>query len=145
MIHATRSVAEVVGSGTAVTAIVVSANPTILGIGTALLLACMAGSLFGVAHTKPEAWGRLLDIPQGGYAFRLGWVLLRAGGLLFTLCSVALFAGWLVSIVPHMPGFTWLSTVPAEPMGGVMAYGGQRWVPRMLGAVDRLIERRGES
>ena len=145
MINTTRSVAEVVGGGTAVSAIVVSANPTVLGIGTALLLACMAGSLFGVAHTKPEAWGRLLDIPKGGYGVRIGWVLIRATALLFTLCSVALFAGWLVSIVPHMPGFTWLSQVPAEPMGGVLAYGGQRWIPRMLGTVDRLIERRGES
>lgn len=144
MIVASRPVAEVTAAGSAVASVVVAAQPTVLGIGSALLLACLAGSLFGLAHTRPEAWGRLLDIPQGSPGRRFGWLLLRAGGLLFTVCAVALFVGWAVSVIPHVPGFQWLRDVPPVPLGGVFAYGGQRWIPRVLGTVDKLIERRGE-
>lgn len=145
MIATIKPTAEAGAASSAVASIVVAAQPTILGIGSALLLACLAGSLFGLAHTRPEAWGRLIALPDGTRLKRLGWLVLRAFGLLFTVAAVAVFCGWAVSLLPHTPGFAWLKDVPPVPMGGLLAYGGQRWIPRALGAVDRLIERRGEQ
>lgn len=140
-----KTASEWTGGTAAAAAAVSTVSPGFLGITSPVLLACLAGALFGLAHTQPEKLGKLLEIPLGGRAKRASVLLLRTAGVAFTLAAVAVFCGWLVTLLPHAPGFAWLKEVPAVPVGGVLAYGGQRWIPRVLSAVDRLIERRGEA
>ena len=128
-----------------VTAVAVQTGPMILGIPAGVLLAAFAGALFGLAYTAPDAWGRLLVIPPGSPARRLGWLLLRAGGLLMTLCAIALASAWSVSVLPHFPMLTFLRDVPPIPFAGLGAFAGQRLIPRALAAGERWFDRRAEK
>lgn len=137
-----RPTAEAAGAVAGVTAAVVQAQPMILGIPAGVLLAACAGALFGLAYTHPEAWGRLLSIPPGSRLYRIGWVILRASGLLTTLCAIALVSAWAVSVVPHVPMLTWSADVPPIPFAGLLAFAGQRVIPRALAAAERWLDRR---
>ncbi len=93
-----RPAVETAAVATGFTATVVQTQAMILGIPAGVLLVACAGALFGLAYTKPEAWGALLAIPPGTRWRRIGWVLLRASGLLFTLAAVAFVSAWLIDL-----------------------------------------------
>lgn len=143
MMDTTAAVPAGVAAG--VTAVTVQTALIILGIPAAVLLAAFAGALFGLAYTAPDAWGRLLDIPAGTSATRLGWFLLRAGGLCVTLCAIALASAWSVSVLPYFPLLTFLRDVPEVPMAGITAFAGQRLIPHALSAGERWLDRRSEK
>lgn len=126
-------------------AVAVQTGPMILGIPAGVLLAAFAGALFGLAYTAPDAWGRLLQIPEGSPAKRLGWIMLRAGGLCSTLCAIALAAAWSTAVLPHFPLLTFLASAPPMALAGLSAFAGQRLIPRALAAAERWFDRRAET
>lgn len=141
-----RPAAEASGVIAGITATAAAGEPTsVLGIAIAVLLAAYAGALFGLAYTSPDTWGRLLSIPDGKPVVRLGWVLLRTGGLLTTVTVIAFVSAWSVSVLPHVPMLTWLAKIPQVPLAGLFAFGGQRLIPRALGAAERWLDRRAAS
>jgi len=137
--------AKAVGAVAGVTAVTVGTHPVFLGIPSDVLLAAFAGAMFGLAYTKPEAWGKLLDIPPGSALRRAGWLLLRSGGVAFTLSSIALASAWSVAVAPHFPMLEWTGEVPPIPLAGLLAYGGQRLIPKALDAGSRWFDRRAEK
>lgn len=142
MIAGIRTFAEP-AAGAAVTATVITQQTLILGIPAGVALAACAGALFGLAYTNPEAWGRLLAIPAGTRMVRAGWVVLRTGGLLTTLCAIALSSAWSVSVLPHIPFFGWAGDIPPVPFAGLLAFTGQRFIPKAIAAVERWLDSRG--
>lgn len=143
MIEPARPAIEAAAVGAGLTATVVTQQALFLGIPAGVLLAAFAGALFGLAYTQPEAWGRLLSIPPGSRLARLGWIVLRAGGLLTTLAAIALVSGWSPSVLPHVPGFGWAKDIPQVPFAGFLAFTGQRFIPRAFSAGERWLDNRG--
>lgn len=143
MIEPARPLIETTAIAAGLTATVVTHQTFILGIPAGVLLAACAGALFGLAYTQPEAWGRLLAIPPGSTLTRAGWIALRACGLLTTLCAIALSSAWSVSVLPHLPGFGWASDVPPVPFAGLLAFTGQRFIPKAIAAGERWLDSRG--
>lgn len=137
--------AKAVGAAAGVTAVTLNAHPVFLGIPSDVLLAAFAGAMFGLAYTRPEAWGTLLDIPPGSTAKRAGWLLLRTSGVAFTLSSIAIASAWAIAVAPHFPLLTWTGDVPPIPLAGLLAYGGQRLIPKALEAGGRWLDRRSEK
>jgi hypothetical protein len=137
--------AKAVGAAAGITAVTLNAHPVFLGIPSDVLLAAFAGAMFGLAYTRPEAWGTLLDIPAGSTAKRAGWLLLRTGGVAFTLSSIAIASAWAIAVAPHFPLLTWTGDVPPIPLAGLLAYGGQRLIPKALEAGGRWLDRRAEK
>lgn len=147
MIESIRPAADG-AAAVAVTSVVMQGQTQILGLPGALLLACFAGALFGLARTNPEAWGSLLSVPPGSPGRRAGWVMLRAAGLATTLSGIAFCSGWAVFVLPHveaagMTPFGWMADVPMLPLGGTIAFAFQTVFPRAVAAVERWFDRRG--
>lgn len=140
-----RTVIDAAIVGGAATATIVTQQTMILGIPAGILLAAYAGALFGVAYTKPEAWGSLIAIPPGTRMARIGWVLLRAGGLLFTMTMFAFLASWSVASLPHVPLAGWTGQLPPQPFAGLLAWGGQYLLPIALQSAGSWIKRKGEG
>lgn len=133
--------AKAVAVAAGVTAVTLPAHPVFLGIPSDVLLAAFAGAMLGLAYTKPEAWGKLLDIPPGSRTKRLGMLLVRALGLVFTLAGIAVASSWGVSVAPHVPAFRWTGDIPPVPFAGFLSFAGQRLIPAALSGASKWLDR----
>lgn len=126
----------------AVAGVAASAPAVALGIGLETLIAATAGALLSLAYSRPDAWGRLLELPQGALGRRAAVAAGRAVGLAFTMAANAVVAAWLVHTLPHVPGFPWVGNIPQPPLAGLLAFGAQHFVPRLLAFGERWIDAR---
>lgn len=138
--HGAKIMAVVTGFLAFVPAAVVAPD-SVLGVPPSVLLAACAGALFGLAYTPPERWGTLLKIPEGTAWKRRAWVVLRAGGLVFTLVANAFACSWATQAVPHVPLLTFTAGIPAAALAGLLAFGSQHIIPRALQAAVRKLDR----
>lgn len=113
----------------------------VLGVPPPVLLAAVAGALFGLAYTPPERWGTLLAIPKGSPWKRRTWVAIRAGGLVFTLTANAFACSWATQAAPHVPLLTFTAGIPAAALAGLLAFASQHIIPKVLQAAVRKLDR----
>lgn len=133
---------RVVAVAAGVTSVILPPHPALLGIPSDVLLAAFCGAMLGLGYTKPEAWGQLLSIPAGSRLKQIGWLLLRSGGIAFTVTTVAVVSAWSVAAAPHVPMLNWTGDIPPIPLVGLLSFGGQTLIPRALEAGARWFDRR---
>lgn len=137
--------AGAIGAGAAAAVVAIAPAATVMGAPLAMLTAGLTGALLGLAYTKPEAWAKLTDIPEGKLWRRCCWFAFRAGGVAFTLVSTAYVVVWSLQIAPHYEWTAWLAKPPQEPLSAVLSYIGLRLIPVIIEAARKRIERRGEG
>lgn len=126
----------------AVGGVALAAPTVVLGIGLETLIAATAGALLSLAYSRPDVWGRLLELPDGPVARRVVIATGRALMLALTLAASAVVGAWLVHVVPGIPGFAWVAPIPQPPLAGLLAFGSQHWIPRLLSLGERFIDGR---
>lgn len=134
--------AKAIGTVAGVTAVTLGTHPVFLGIPSDVLLAAFCGAMLGLGFTKPEKWGSLLEIPSGTALQRVGWLSLRAGGIAFTVTTVAIVSAWGIAAAPHFPMLQWTGDIPPIPLVGLLSFSGQRLIPAALSAGTRWLDRR---
>lgn len=144
MIQSTADVAALKAAAAA-GAVATVAPAVILGVEGGTLLAAVAGALFALAYSRPEAWGRLFELPSGTVLQRLLQFSGRAWLLAFSVAANAFIAAWSVSAAPHFPGMAWAAAAPAAPLAGLVAFGAQQLVPKALAAAERWFDSRARG
>ncbi len=122
--------------------VALAAPTVVLGIGLETLIAATAGALLSLAYSRPDVWGRLLELPSGPLGRRVLIAIGRAFMLALTMAASAVVGAWLVHIVPGVPGFAWVGQIPQPPLAGVLAFGSQHWIPRLLSLGERFLDAR---
>ena len=136
--------AKATGVVVGVSAVTLGAQPAFLGIPSDVLLAAFCGAMLGLGYTRPETWGTLLQVPTGTRWARASWLLLRTGGIAFTVTTVAIVAAWAVAAAPHVPMLKWTGDIPPIPLVGLLSFGGQKFIPAALAAGVRWFDRRSQ-
>lgn len=126
----------------AVGGVALAAPTVVLGIGLETLIAATAGALFSIAYSRPDVWGRLLELPTGPLGRRVVIATGRALLLALTMGASAVVGAWLVYAIPGVPGFLWVGQIPQPPLAGLLAFGCQHWIPRLLSLGERIIDGR---
>lgn len=141
----TDPLAKTAAAAATVTAVTVDASPEILGVQAGVLLAACAGALFSLAYSPPEAWRELMALPAGSAVKRATAFALRGLAMAFTLVVNAFVAAWVVSSLPHFPGFGWSGSIPPVPAAGLLAFAGQHVIPHGLGFLKQWMQSRGKA
>lgn len=119
-------------SATAGAIAAVSQPIEMLGIPVSVLLAAMAGALFGLAYSPAGLWQRFVINDAKTRTEYAAKIAASAVALGFTLCAIALASCWIAQTIPHVPGFGWSANVPPVAFSGLVAFTGQHVLPRAL-------------
>lgn len=144
MTPATEALAPAVATGAAAV-IAATAEPVLPGVGVAAstFLAACTGALIGLAYVKPETWEPFKAILAGDGTRASRRALALAGhglALVFMLLAVAVISAWAVAVAPHIPLLAWTANVPRMPAAGLLAAGGQYFIPAAFAAGKRRLD-----
>jgi hypothetical protein len=134
---------------TAWLALTLQGQADVLGASPAMLLAAMAGALFGLSQKKPRVLARLQSqlavTPAEAYGRRSVLVLVGGFGLMFVLVTNAFVSSWTAVAAPHVPLLASLiGGVPEIPRAGLIGFGAQLLIPKALAAAGRWLDTRGK-
>lgn len=128
---------------TAAASAVTAPDISILGISTNILLAALAGALFGLAYSPPGTLQKIIPHKALGRYEAAGHVSVQMLFIIFGLCANAVLAGWLSQILPHAVAL--LKPVPHAPMAGVLAFAAQNMIPKVFAAAGGWLEKRAQQ
>lgn len=128
---------------TAAASAIAAPEIAILGIGTNILLAALAGALFGLAYSPPGTIHKILPHKALGRYEAAGHVSVQLLLIIFGLCANAVIASWVAQIAPHL--FSILKPVPHAAFAGVLAFGAQHLIPKAFAAAGGWLEKRAQQ
>lgn len=126
---------------TAATAVTVP-DTSVLGVPTNILLAALAGALFGLAYSPPGTLQKVLPKKEHGRYEAAGHVSIQLIVVIFSLCANAVVASWAAQILPHTIGL--FKSVPHAPFAGALAFAAQNLIPKVFAAAGGWLEKRAK-
>lgn len=121
----------------------VTPEAVILGVQTGVLLAGLAGALFGLAYSPPGTLDKLVPDKKLGHMEAAGRASVQLLILIFGLLTNAFVAAWVANLIPHM--FPMFKAVPHAPLAGILAFSAQHMIPKAFAAGEKFLNRRAEK